>query len=114
MAQFMRFHDDSKKYTDRKLPLTVCAFLLILSLFYLGVSSVSDSADRRSLENLQNALHNSVVHYYALEGQYPPNLKEIIDGYGLIYDQDRYYIDYRPQDNNLFPDITIIDLQEVH
>ena len=114
MAQLMRFHHDSKSQSDKKLLLSVGVFVFILLLFYLGFTSVSDSTDRRSLESLQNALHHNVVHYYALEGHYPASLEEIVDSYGLIYDENRFFIDYRLQGSNLFPDITVIDLQEVH
>lgn len=114
MAQLMRFQHDAKRESDQKLLLSVCVFLLILGVFYLGFISVAHGTDRRSLESLENALHHNVVHYYALEGHYPDTLQEIINHYGLIYDEDRFYIDYRLQGSNLFPDITVIDLQEVH
>lgn len=113
MAQLTRFQYDKRKQSDKKLLLSVCVFLLVLLLFYLGFTSVSQNTDRRQRESLERALNRNVVHYYAVEGHYPETLNELVSSYGLIYDRERFYVDYRLQGANIFPDITIIDMQEV-
>ena len=34
------------------------------------------------------------------------------ENYGLMYDEDRYFIDYQPLGSNLMPDVTIIPRKE--
>ncbi len=58
---------------------------------------------------LSDAVNKDIIHCYAVEGYYPPSLAYIEDHYGLIYDKDRYFIDYVPIGDNIMPSVTIIE-----
>jgi len=75
--------------------LSVCVFLAVLTLFIQGLSSLSDST--------------SVTYCYTVEGAYPESLDYLKDNYGLTYDEDVFYVDYRVIGSNILPDITIIE-----
>lgn len=88
---------------------SVGVFLAVILLFLGGLSSLSDSTQRRQKESLKNAITRSVTYCYAVEGAYPENLDYLKDNYGLIYDEDTFFVDYRIMGANILPDITIIE-----
>lgn len=83
--------------------------LLMILLIYRGIdeakSSISDSAKDR----LYEAIKNTAVHAYAIEGQYPISLDYMESHYGLRYDKERFFVDYQVIANNILPDIFIVD-----
>lgn len=89
--------------------LSLCVFLVILFIFMQGLSSLSDSTMRRQKESLENAITRSVTYCYTVEGTYPENLDYLKDNYGLIYDEETFFVDYRIIGSNVLPDITIIE-----
>ncbi|MBO5565137.1 MAG: hypothetical protein J5935_05940 [Lachnospiraceae bacterium] len=100
---------------------TVPPFLLIISLFvaaavlygavrYSAVLQERTYAQRELV--LTRALDRAVTNCYALEGSYPPDIAYLETHYGLSYDRDSFYIDYRPIASNLRPDYNVIPLKE--
>lgn len=104
-----RFQYQKKPHTYRKFILSVCAFLLIVLLFYQGIESLSRGSLRRQKESLNNALNRSITYCYAVEGSYPENLDYLKEHYGLTYDEDRFFVDYKVTGSNILPDVTIIE-----
>lgn len=49
---------------------------------------------------------------YAIDGEYPQSLEELAARYGLTYDTSRFFVDYRVNGANLYPDVTIIERGE--
>lgn len=47
-----------------------------------------------------------------LRGAYPESLRYLEEHYGLIYDEDRFFIDYQILGSNIMPDVTIIDKED--
>lgn len=46
---------------------------------------------------------------YALEGYYPSDIDYLINNYHIIYNQDRFDIQYEVIASNIMPNITIIE-----
>ncbi|MCH5270252.1 MAG: hypothetical protein J1E83_05830 [Lachnospiraceae bacterium] len=88
--------------------LPLLGFIALFVLFYRGISSVSDTTTAKQMESLENALNRSITQCYAVEGAYPPNLEYIKEHYGLIYDEELFYVDYQPIGSNIMPDVTIL------
>ena len=61
---------------------------------------------------LDKALSRSITQCYAIEGTYPPDLDYLVEHYGLCYDSETFFIDYRYIGSNLRPDVTIIERTE--
>lgn len=100
------------KKTSRKpsgFLLSVGIFLAVLVLFIQGLSSLSDSTRKRQKESLENAIFRSMTYCYTVEGAYPESLDYLKDNYGLSYDEDTFFVDYRVIGSNILPDITIIE-----
>jgi hypothetical protein len=88
--------------------LPLLAFLLLFILFYKGINSVSATNVEKQRESLEAALNRSITQCYAVEGVYPPSLEYIKEHYGLLYDEELFYVDYQPIGSNIMPDVTII------
>lgn len=107
-----RFQYQKKPNTYRKFVFSACIFLLVVFLFYQGITSLSQSTKRRQKEALENALNRDITCCYALEGAYPGSLKYLKQHYGLTYDESRFFVDYKVSGANLLPDVTIIEKGE--
>ena len=104
-----RFEYQKKQHTYRKFIISVCVFLLIVLLFYQGIESLSSGSLRRQKESLENALNRSITYCYAVEGSYPESLEYLKEHYGITYDEDRFFVDYKIVGANILPDVTIIE-----
>lgn len=103
------------KKQSKKTPvilISVCLFLLILVLFLSGISSVSTSTRARQKEALDNALTRCITYCYTVEGTYPESLEYLKENYGLVYDEDLFFVDYHVSGSNIFPDVTIIEKED--
>ena len=88
--------------------LPVLAFLILFVLFIQGVSSVGESTLSKQQESLETALERSISQCYAVEGSYPPSLEYLKQHYGLLYDEDSFFIDYEYYGSNLLPEVTVL------
>lgn len=104
-----RFQYKKKTHIYRKFILSFCGFLLIIVIFYQGIQSLSSSTRRRQKESLENALTRSITYCYTVEGAYPESLDYLKRNYGLMYDEDLFFVDYRIVGSNILPDVTIIE-----
>lgn len=96
-----------KKHISRFVPLV----LLLLCIVFLWVFASRFSKDNttRSKSALESALMRSITQCYALEGAYPANVEYLTEHYGLIYNEENFYIAYNYIGSNLRPDVTIIE-----
>lgn len=107
-----RFQKRKHYHTSVSLFFPIITFIPIICLFYFGIQSLSATNDAEQKKSLENALLKDVVHCYAVEGIYPPSLDYIVNNYGLIYDKDKYFIDYQPIGTNILPDMTVLSLSD--
>ncbi len=107
-----RFSRHKKARAWRLLLLPAACFILVLGLFFAGISKISSTSRTQELESLKTAIQRNIVHCYALEGQYPPSLAYMQEHFGLSYDTSRYFVDYRPSASNIMPSVTIIPLED--
>ena len=104
-----RFQYEKQPHTQRRFLISLCVFLVVLLLFFRGISSLSDNTTRRQKESLENALTRSITYCYAVEGAYPQSLDYLKDNYGLTYDESRFFVDYQDRGANILPDVTVIE-----
>lgn len=88
--------------------LSLAALVCLFFLFYRGILSVSAANLEKQQESLENALSRSITQCYAVEGTYPPSLSYLEEHYGLTYNKDLFYVDYRPIGSNIMPDVTVL------
>ncbi|MBQ7360282.1 MAG: hypothetical protein IJW63_09320 [Lachnospiraceae bacterium] len=107
-----RFKMGQKDKISLKPLLSVGLFAVIIFFFVAGFGSISESTRERQRESLDNALTRNIVHYYSLEGKYPDSLEVLHKQYGLTYNQELFYVDYRFLGDNIYPDVTIIEEEQ--
>lgn len=82
--------------------------IVTLFLFLGAISSLSAGNVERQKESLERALERDITSCYAVEGQYPDSLAYIKENYGLYYNEELFFVDYRVYGSNLRPEVTII------
>ncbi len=107
-----RFTYKKQPRTVHKFLLSVCLFFAILFLFVGGISSLSSGTRQRQKESLENAIMRGITYCYAVEGAYPESLDYLRENYGLTYDENLFFVDYRVTGSNILPDVTIIERKE--
>ena len=103
-----RFETRKQQSFLRNMILSVLIFMVILFVFYVGITSLSDTSEREQETTLYSAITESTVHYYAVNGYYPENLDTLIKDYGITYDKELFFVDYQPQGETIMPEITVM------
>lgn len=96
----------------KKIRLPIIAFIILFFIFFDAIVSVDENTAIRQQELATQSLQRSITQCYAIEGTYPPSLEYIKEHYGLTYDESLLFIDYKFIGSNIYPDITIINLEE--
>lgn len=107
-----RFQYKQKSHSGIKTILAICIFVAIIIIFFCGINALGNSTDNREKSSLEEALNKSITYCYATEGSYPESLEYIKENYGLVYDENKYYIDYRAIGSNIKPDVTVVELKD--
>jgi len=89
--------------------LSIVIFFFVLTIFLLGISVLEKRTDTQAMQTLEQAVNRGIIHCYTMEGAYPENLQYLKDHYGLIYDEERFFVDYQILGSNLIPEVTIMD-----
>lgn len=88
---------------------SILFFVAIIGVFLFGIATVSSGTAEDERRILEEAIHKDIVHCYAVEGMYPPTLSYMEEHYGLIYDHEKYLVDYETIGSNIMPNVTIIE-----
>ena len=99
-----------KKRIMESMNFSVFFFVIVIAVFLIGISFISSTSSKDQTKILNDAVSKDIIHCYAVEGYYPPNLKYIEEHYGLTYDSERYFIDYVPIGDNIMPSVTIVEI----
>lgn len=91
--------------------LAAAAVPLLLIGIICALAGKLDAGSQKEQElALSNALEHAVTMCYALEGIYPPDLQYMKEHYGLTYNEERFYVSYRPIASNIRPEYNILEL----
>ncbi len=110
MAKFTSHTNAKPRSATAGLWGSLVMFAIVVVIFIAGTDSLSTGTNRRQKESLANAISRDVVYCYATTGKYPESLDFIRENYGLYYNEDLFYVDYKIRGSNLMPDVTIIEL----
>lgn len=86
--------------------------VLFIALIMNGINQAKTSIASNAKDRLQEAIKNTAIQAYSIEGEYPHSIAEMEEKYGLRYDKERFFIDYNIIASNILPDIFIVDNQE--
>lgn len=105
----MRFRPTDTVQREKPMFLIVLLAGAMLGAFITFIAITSMGNDNRQKEYLEKAITRDVVYAYATTGQYPDTLDYIETKYGLTYDKNKFYIDYRALGRNVYPKITVLE-----
>ncbi len=88
-------------------------FLMILLAVWMSLARVQEQSLASGLQIARSAVERSVMHCYALEGAYPPDLDYLEQNYGLIVDRNQYSYLYEVVGENIHPIIDVQRLEDV-
>lgn len=88
---------------------SILFFLAVIAVFLYGIATVSSGSAEDERRILDEAIHKDIVHCYAVEGMYPPTLSYMEEHYGLMYDHDKFLVDYETIGSNIMPNVTILE-----
>lgn len=110
----MELFDSHRKIftADSVLLLSFSFLILISSIFFISVSFASDETLHKEQQALEQTLENGAIRSYAMNGQYPESLDQILNDYHITYDRSRFVVEYTPNGSNLLPYISVILLSD--
>lgn len=104
-------------YTDKKrrswpvfLAAVLTAVLLVFGFWLLAGGSGRDLKEEGE-KALREAIRDSALQCYVVEGVYPANLEYLEEHYGLQINREDYYVVYQAFASNLPPDVTVVSRQ---
>ena len=105
------FESRKDKFIKTVLHLIPLFLLLCIGLiFFIAIGRTSDATIQKEQSALLQTLENGAVRTYALKGQYPESLDELLSDYHITYDSSKFVIEYVPNGSNLLPSISVIPL----
>ena len=103
---------DRKGFIRTELIFPICVFILMIGILLFGVSSVTKEPTQKEQESLQNAVIQSAVHCYSVEGAYPESLAYLKKHYGITWNEKKYKVIYEVIAKNIRPEVQVILLDE--
>lgn len=104
-----RFHKTNNTGQFTSILVALILFFLSIVVFLYGVGIISKNNALDEKKNLQETIQKDIIHCYALEGIYPPTLDYIEENYGLMYNKNKFIVDYRSDGSNIMPKVIIIE-----
>ena len=86
--------------------------VLWIAGFVIAVDRLEKNTAEEQKKALEAAIERDITSCYALEGMFPPELEYMKQHYGLSYDEQLFFVDYRPIAANIRPDYIIIERTE--
>ena len=90
----------------------VISLIVFIALIYGGIAlfrGVSRVSNEAQTELVRSAVRRAAVTCYAVEGAYPSTLDYLKDNYGLVYDEDNYFVFYNSFASNILPEIRVTE-----
>ena len=82
------------------------------ALIYGGMSlfrGVGTASSKAQTELVRSAVRRAAVTCYAVEGAYPSTLDYLKRHYGLVYDEENYFVFYNSFATNIMPEIRVTE-----
>lgn len=99
---------------ERSVVVSVLVFLAVLVVFLYATGETTKQTLQEQQKNLEVAVEQSLLQCYVTEGRYPEDFSYLQENYGLVYDEERFRVDYRVYGTNMRPEIEVLILEETH
>lgn len=85
--------------------ITLLITILVFGIF--SFNSINRSRSEDIAKNIESAILSAAIQCYALEGSYPPDISYLINNYGLIVDESKYFVLYDIEGSNMMPNVAV-------
>lgn len=75
---------------------------------YFGIERYQKGLNASQTETMRLAIERAAVQCYAVEGQYPPDVKYLERHYGIRLNEKQYLYDYFVFSSNIRPSVDVI------
>lgn len=99
----------SKHSFARGLVISLLVFAALIGASVALFRGVSEKSSEAQTELVRGAVRRAAVTCYAVEGAYPATLDYLKENYGLIYDEENYFVFYDSFASNILPDIRVTE-----
>lgn len=82
--------------------------VIFFTVTYFGIERYGENLSASRTETMRLAIEKAAVQCYALEGQYPPNVKYLERHYGIKLNEEEYLYEYLVFSSNIRPSILVI------
>lgn len=93
--------------------ISILFFIFLLSFILICFPKVANQVSKEKQQALEDALQRACLQCYAIEGRYPPNIRYLKKHYGVVIDDSKFEVFYDIWADNIFPDITVINLDSL-
>jgi hypothetical protein len=80
--------------------------IVIICIIY-GFNNTEKYSVNQDIERIQTTTTRLCLKYYSIEGKYPSSIDELVNDYGLRYDNAQYIINYHKEADNILPQIKV-------
>ena len=99
----------AEKGVARGLAISALVFALLLGACAALFGAVGRKSGEAETQLVRDAVRRAVVTCYAVEGAYPSGLDYLKEHYGLVYDEEDYFVSYDAFASNIMPDILVTE-----
>ena len=89
----------------------IAVTIVVFGFVFAAAMSLLTLIDQRSInaekQQVRDAVKRAVITCYAAEGAYPDSLDYLKERYGLVYNEDLFFVSYDAFASNLMPDIQV-------
>ena len=88
---------------------SIAIFVVLILSFVLLINGITTKNNGRELQIVRDAVKNTALTCYAVEGVYPDDLEYLREHYHLSYNEEKYHVFYEPLASNLMPFIKVAE-----
>lgn len=99
---------NQRKKGQRDILISAVVFLLLTGCFLHGVSAVSSVSEEKEIETIENAVIQSAVFCYGIDGVYPESLDVLKERCGIHYNEEKYVVEYQVVGKNIRPRVRVL------
>jgi hypothetical protein len=92
--------------------LAVGLFVVIAAILLRGLASTDSASKTEQLEMLKNNIRRAIVSCYAVEGSYPESMEYITEHYGVVIDDEKFFVYYNIFGSNIMPDFDVLPVTD--
>ncbi len=97
------------RYIIKTIALPIAIFSVLIGVLLKGLDYFSNINEVQNLELLEQSVRRATVQCYAIEGMYPAEFTYLEENYGIVYNKEKYGVEYGCFASNIMPTIVVYE-----